>query len=151
MQKRNVMIFSLLLISILIISGCNTAVGGVRSGSSAKQQPYQVRESDSVLNAGMCPYPTGQAVRVTERAGSCYRIVGCRVKTITNFYGDSVQITKKEKLPTEYIAQIYSESNQLFCQTFTELAEYQVEDRDIATEFRNANPFNTPVPGSGSN
>lgn len=130
MQKRNLAIFSLLLISVLLISGCQEAVGGIRGGS-AKQQPYIIRESDSVLNAGACPYPVGQAVRVAERgSGSCYRIVGCRVKTTTNFFGDSVQITNKES-SKEYVAQIYPESNQLFCQKFTQLSEYQVEDRDI--------------------
>ena len=34
MQKRDLVIFSLLLISILIISGCQSAVGGVRSGNT---------------------------------------------------------------------------------------------------------------------
>ena len=150
MQKRNLVIFSLFLISVLLISGCQEAVGGIRGGS-AKQQPYIIRESDSVLTAGACPYPVGQAVRVTGREGSCYRIVGCRVKTTTNFFGDSVQITNKESTK-EYVAQIYPESNQLFCQKFTQLSEYQVEDRDVGREGMNANPLSgSPIPGSGSN
>ncbi|MBI2106665.1 hypothetical protein HYT57_01660 [Candidatus Woesearchaeota archaeon] len=122
MQKRNLIILSLFLISVLIISGCNAAVGGNRN-----------TRSSSVLSADACPYTAGQPARVSGDGSTfysnenCYKILGCRIIN--------------DKSGKRYVAQIFQEeSNPKFCgESFITLNANEVEYRDSRIDFWNAN------------
>jgi len=95
MQKRNLIIFSLFVISILLIAGCQETVGGVVRTQSIK---YLYSSGSDSLNVGLeisgigsCnlpisgPVSIGEDVKVsyvtsggiTAVGDSCYRVVGC--------------------------------------------------------------------------
>ena len=92
MQKRSLVIFSLFLISVLLVSGCNQAVGGnVGSSGSRTRDPAYSGVTTNVIPTSGCmisvangnsiipdlqPVSVGSYV-LDEESGACFTIITC--------------------------------------------------------------------------
>ncbi|MBI4159228.1 hypothetical protein HY500_03140 [Candidatus Woesearchaeota archaeon] len=96
MQKRNLVIFSLIVISVLFIAGCQQTVGK-RASSTVNEVSYTYKIGSDSLNVkafignpyahedqpGECRATTGeyikigQDIRLEEYGDTCYKVIGC--------------------------------------------------------------------------
>lgn len=103
MQKRSLMIFGLILISVLFIAGCQySAVGAANRGANSiantRSQNYVSfnyrSDSDSLSinirpEMNTCPIPQGNLIRIKELStipSQCFKVVGCvKVSAVGKF------------------------------------------------------------------
>lgn len=141
MQKRYIVIFSLLVISVLFIAGCQEAVGG-RSGSVYGRSGSVYSSEASTVSEMHCPSVKvggGASIRYNTGAVSCYKIVGCKDTQVTISDGITKSSTNSY---TPVVSTAYGDLGQ-FCQGAPLYNEADV----ILTSGRGVSTSSNPFPG----
>lgn len=88
MQKRSLVIFGLILISVLLISGCQQAVGGAYGNKNrititdtSAVDSTITRVSTQLANDNFNCNPIGKWI-IAKEANQCYKVLGCQMISI---------------------------------------------------------------------